>query len=60
MTAHWGMPDPAAVREAAAQECAFRDAFFRLDRRISLFLRLPIKSLDDLVLQDRLKDIGRK
>ena len=49
MTAHWGIPDPAAVRgEASEIERAFRDAFFFLDRRIGLFLSLPLATLDRL------------
>ena len=45
MTAHWGVPDPAAVHGSEAEvEQAFREAFFILDRRISLFLCLPLKS----------------
>ena len=44
MTAHWGVPDPAAVRGSEAEiERAFREAFFILDRRISLFLCLPLE-----------------
>jgi len=60
MTAHWGVPDPAAVRGDAEIERAFRDAFFLLDRRISLFLSLPLASLDRLVLKKALDDIGRQ
>jgi len=60
MTAHWGIPDPAAVRGSEAEvERAFRDAFFMLERRISLFLCLPLASLDRLALQRELEDIGR-
>jgi arsenate reductase len=60
MTAHWGVPDPAAVQGTAAEvERAFRDAFVILDRRISLFLRLPLKSLDELALKRELDNIGR-
>jgi arsenate reductase len=52
MTAHWGIPDPAAVEGSAANiERAYRDAFFMLDRRISLFLALPIEKLSKLALQ---------
>ena len=52
MTAHWGVPDPAAVRGSQAEiERAFREAFFILDRRITLFLSLPVKSLDRLALK---------
>ena len=59
MTAHWGVPDPAAVRGSQAEiERAFREAFFILDRRISLFLCLPLKSLDRLALKRELDNIG--
>jgi arsenate reductase len=59
-TAHWGVPDPAAVHGSAAEvERAFRDAFFILDRRISLFLCLPFKSLDRLALKRELDGIGQ-
>jgi arsenate reductase len=60
MTAHWGVPDPAAVRGSAVEmEKAFRDAFFILDRRISLFLCLPFKTLDSLALKRELDNIGQ-
>ena len=61
MTAHWGVPDPAAV-EGTPEEIdrAFRDAFSTLDRRISLFLCLPLASLDKLILQKEIDEIGRK
>jgi arsenate reductase len=60
MTAHWGVPDPAAVRGSEANiERAFRDAFFILDRRITLFLSLPLKALDSLALKKELDNIGR-
>jgi len=60
MTAHWGIPDPAAVRgnESDIQR-AFREAYFLLDRRISLFLSLPFKALDNLALKRELDDIGK-
>jgi len=60
MTAHWGIPDPAAVRgnESDIQR-AFREAYFLLDRRISLFLCLPLKTLDNLALKKKLDDIGK-
>lgn len=59
MTAHWGIPDPAAVEGTAADiERAYRDAFFMLDRRISLFLALPIEKLSKLALQKEVDDIG--
>ena len=60
ITAHWGVPDPAAVRDPAEQTRAFREAFFLLDRRIGLFLSLPLSSLDSLALQKELKNIGRQ
>lgn len=57
MTAHWGVPDPASVAGTAEQiERAFHDAFMILERRISLFLCLPIASLDALAIK---KEIGR-
>jgi arsenate reductase (thioredoxin) len=52
MTAHWGVPDPAAVRGTEEQVAkAFRDAFFLLDRRITLFLSFPLDTLDGLALK---------
>ncbi|HZC25311.1 MAG TPA: arsenate reductase ArsC [Candidatus Binatia bacterium] len=60
MTAHWGVPDPAAVKGTAEEiQKAFRDAFFLLDRRISLFLCLPLKALDGLALKRELDNIAR-
>jgi arsenate reductase (thioredoxin) len=60
LTAHWGIPDPAAVRGNQADiERAFREAFFLLDRRISLFLSLPFKALDNLALKRELDNIAR-
>lgn len=60
-TAHWGVPDPAAVQGNAQQiEKAFRDAFFLLDRRISLFLSLPLSTLDKLSLKREVEGIGRQ
>ena len=58
MTAHWGIEDPAAV-EGEAQNRAFATAFFALQRRIGLFLALPLDSIDELSLQKRLGDIGK-
>jgi arsenate reductase len=59
MTAHWGVPDPATVRGTPAEiERAFRDAFMILDRRISLFLCLPLSSLDRLSIQKEINRIG--
>ena len=61
MTAHWGVPDPAVVKGTAEQvEKAFRDAFFLLDRRISLFLSLPLATLDGLSLKKEIDKIGRQ
>ena len=60
MTAHWGVPDPAAV-ESTPEEIAraFRDAFVILDRRIGLFLSLPLASLQQLSIQREFDEIGR-
>ena len=61
MTAHWGIPDPAAVQGTKEEvEKAFRDAFFLLDRRISLFLSLPLSTLDGLALKKEIDNIGRQ
>lgn len=61
MTAHWGVPDPAAVRGDSAQiEKAFRETFFLLDRRIALFLSLPLPTLDRLALKKEIDNIGRQ
>jgi arsenate reductase (thioredoxin) len=60
MTAHWGIPDPAAGSGNPEQiERAFRDAFSVLDRRISLFLCLPLSSLDKLAVKKELDRIGQ-
>lgn len=61
MTAHWGVPDPAAVRGDSPQiDRAFREAFFLLDRRITLFLSLPLPTLDRLALKKEIDNIGRQ
>ena len=61
MTAHWGLPDPAAVQGSPAQQQkAFLDTFVALKRRIELMLALPLASLDSQALQRELKDIGRR
>ena len=60
MSAHWGIPDPAAVEgDDETKRRAFRDAFSRLQRRISLLVNLPVQSLDKLSLQKELGEIGR-
>lgn len=61
MTAHWGVPDPAAVTGSPEQVVkAYRDAFFALERRISLFLNLPLASIDRLSLKRELERIGEQ
>jgi arsenate reductase len=61
MTAHWGVPDPAAVVGSPEEiERAFHDAFALLDRRISLFLSLPLATLENLAIQRELDSIGRQ
>ena len=60
VTAHWGIPDPAAVKGTLKeQRAAFRTAFSELDGRIKTFASLPIHSLDRVKLQERLDAIGR-
>ena len=60
-TAHWGIPDPAAIKGTDEEiKKAFRDAFLRLDQRITLFLDLPIASIDSLTLKKQLDEIGRQ
>ena len=61
MTAHWGVPDPAAITGAAEEiERAFRDAFITLGRRITLFLSLPLASLDSLAIKKEIDRIGHE
>jgi hypothetical protein len=61
MTAHWGIPDPAAAQgNEAERRLAFADAFRMLSNRISIFVSLPIASLDRLALKRQLEAIGRK
>ena len=61
MTAHWGVPDPATVQGTQEEIAkAFRDAFFMLDRRISLFLCLPLTSLDRLAIKREIDKIGHQ
>jgi arsenate reductase (thioredoxin) len=60
MTAHWGVPDPAAATGTAAEiALAFKDVYRMLHQRIAAFAALPIKSLDRIGLQATLRDIGR-
>lgn len=60
MTAHWGIPDPAAVQGSPEEIArAFRDALTVLDRRIGLLLSLPLTTLDAMATQRRLQEIGR-
>jgi arsenate reductase len=60
MTAHWGIPDPAAVKGTPEEIArAFHDAFVVLDRRIGLFLSLPLGSLEELAIKQKIKEIGR-
>jgi arsenate reductase len=61
MTAHWGIPDPAAVKGSPEEiDRAFRDAFSILDRRIGLFLSLPLSTLEQIAIQRELDNIGRQ
>jgi len=61
MTAHWGIADPAAVQGTPDEiERAFREAFVALDRRIGLFLSLPLQTLDRLAIQKELSRIGQE
>jgi len=60
MTAHWGVPDPAAVEGTDLEiATAFREALLVLQRRIELFANLPVKSLDRMSLKKRLDEIGK-
>ena len=60
MTAHWGIPDPAAVKGTPEEIArAFRDAFMVLDRRIGLFLSLPFATLDQFAIKREVENIGR-
>jgi arsenate reductase len=60
MTAHWGVADPAAARGSASEiERAFRDAFATLDRRIGLFLSLPLSDIDELAIRKEIDRIGK-
>ena len=59
MTAHWGQPDPAAVEGTDLERTnAFRDAYTMLERRIEMFVSLPMASLDQLALGKKVREIG--
>ncbi|MGE0232258.1 MAG: arsenate reductase ArsC [Flavobacteriaceae bacterium] len=61
MSAHWGIPDPAAVEGSEAEKhLAFDDTYRMLERRISIFVSLPLASIDKLSLQKHLDEIGRR
>jgi arsenate reductase len=61
MTAHWGVPDPAAVKGTPPEvERAYREAFSILERRIGLFLSLPLASIDKLALKKEVEKIGQQ
>jgi arsenate reductase len=61
MTAHWGVPDPATVHGSAQEvERAYREAFSILERRIGLFLSLPLASIDKLALKKEVEKIGQQ
>jgi len=60
MTAHWGLPDPAEAKGNAAEiSLAFKDTYRMLNQRIGIFTALPLRSLDQLSLQKKLREIGR-
>jgi arsenate reductase len=60
VTAHWGIPDPAAVDGSEAERMlAFREAFCSLERRLKIFVSLPISQLDRITLMRRVEAIGR-
>jgi arsenate reductase (thioredoxin) len=60
MTAHWGIPDPAEATGSTAEiALAFKDAYRMLNQSIGIFIALPLRSLDQLSLQNKLREIGR-
>lgn len=60
MTAHWGIEDPAAVEGSdEAKRKAFQKAFTEMNRRVSLFINLPLAKLDNMAIKRELDDIGR-
>jgi len=61
MTAHWGVPDPAVAKGSPEQIArSFRDAYLVLERRISLFLNLPLSSLEKMAIQKEINRIGHE
>ena len=61
MTAHWGVPDPAAAKGTPEEiDRAFRDTFTTLERRISLFLSLPLATLEAVAIHKEIERIGRE
>ena len=61
MTAHWGVADPAAVRGTAEEiKRAYRDAFVTLERRIGLFLCLPLATISTMAIKKEIDNIGRQ
>jgi arsenate reductase len=61
LTAHWGVPDPAAVRGTAEDiKRAYRDAFMTLERRIGLFLSLPLTTIGKMTIKQEIDNIGRQ
>ncbi len=61
LTAHWGVPDPAAVRGTAEEiKRAYRDAFMTLERRIGLFLALPLATIGSLAIKQEIDRIGQQ
>jgi arsenate reductase (thioredoxin) len=60
LTAHWGVPDPVEASGASAEiSLAFKDSYRMLHQRIGIFTSLPLRSLDQLTLQNKLKEIGK-
>ena len=60
MTAHWGVPDPAAVEGSELEQMnAFRETFRTLENRIRIFTSLPLESIERIKLKDHLDEIGR-
>lgn len=60
MTAHWGVPDPAAVQGSEAEiAAAFSETARMLGNRIRIFLSLPLASIDRMSLQTKLREIGQ-